>query len=172
MSFFTNVVSAVRNRFLTLFAPSVQPAAEAWYKGGGEEQHDFWLYAVPVNMMLGRDSFFLSEPAPLTLSDDESLAIVASLNEHFSEDGYHFYLQSAVWFLGIDHDPSIATSHIDQVVSKDIEPYLPTGEGALAWASLQNEIQMLLFNHPVNTAREVRGEMIVNSLWCYGESAA
>ena len=31
-----------------------------------------------------------------------------------------------------------------------------------------NELQMLLFEHPVNQAREARGELTVNSLWLWG----
>lgn len=33
---------------------------------------------------------------------------------------------------------------------------------------LLNELQMLLFTHPVNRARETRGELPVNSVWLWG----
>lgn len=168
ISLFTSVIKKLR----TIFSTKAKPAIAAWQEGGGEVEHAFWLYAAPVNMMLGRDSFFLSDPAPLPITHDESLVIITSLNQHFSADGYYFYLQNGVWFLGMDNDPKIMTTHIDQVVNNDIEPYLPKGEGALVWAALQNEIQMLLFNHSVNEKREANGQPIVNSLWCYGERLA
>lgn len=168
MSFLTNIVQKLQG----IFAAPAKHAAQAWLESEGVAEHPLWLYAAPVNMMLGRDSFFLSEPAPLLLSNDESLAIIASLNEHFSADGYHFYFQNGVWFLGLDADPKITTTDIKQVVNQDIAAYLPKGEGALVWATLQNEIQMLLFSHPVNEAREEQGEPVMNSLWCYGLGAA
>ncbi|HJV96354.1 MAG TPA: hypothetical protein VJ608_09975, partial [Albitalea sp.] len=33
---------------------------------------------------------------------------------------------------------------------------------------LQNEVQMLLYTHPINDAREARGELPVNSFWLSG----
>jgi len=45
----------------------------------------------------------------------------------------------------------------------------PKGVEALHWHQLFNEIQMLLFSHPVNEAREVRGELPVNSVWLWAE---
>lgn len=168
MSLLTSVIEKLQ----AMFAAPLKPACKAWQESGGEAVHAFWLYAAPVNMMLGRDSFFLSEPAPLPMTHEESLAVIASLNQHFSQGGYHFYCQSAVWFVGMDTNPAITTAPIDKVVNNNIEPYLPKGEGALAWATLQNEIQMLLFNHPVNVAREAEGQPVMNSLWCYGGETA
>jgi hypothetical protein len=36
------------------------------------------------------------------------------------------------------------------------------------WRTRMNEIQMLLHDHPVNQAREARGERAINGLWCWG----
>ena len=119
-------------------------------------------------MQLGRESYFLTAPAPLLAPRQDCESIISSLNQHFAGFGYHFYLQNDICFLGLDADPKITTTAIEQVVNKDVAPYLPQGEGALAWASLQNEIQMLLFAHSVNEVREARGELPINSLWFYG----
>jgi len=45
---------------------------------------------------------------------------------------------------------------------------LPKGDEAMHWHRIFNEIQMLLFAHPVNEAREARGELPVNSVWLWG----
>ncbi|MEE9330785.1 MAG: hypothetical protein V3U89_01010 [Methylophilaceae bacterium] len=168
MSFLASAYTKLR----AVFSTPTMNATQAWQAGEGKAAHAFWLYAAPVNMVLGRDSFFLSAPVPLSLSSDESTSLIESLNQHFANDGYHFYCLNDVWFLGLEVDPKITTTHVDQVVNHDIAPYLPTGEGALAWAALQNEIQMLLFKHPVNEAREAQGLPVMNSLWCYGLGAA
>lgn len=164
------LTDAYRKLRAIFFVPT-QHAAQAWQEAEGGATHAFWLYAAPVNLLLGRDSFFMSAPAPFAIKNEESLALIESLNQHFSDDGCHFYLVGDVWFLGLDADPNITTTPIDQVVNKDITDYLPKGEGALAWATLQNEIQMLLFSHPVNQVREAQGQLMVNSLWCYGLGA-
>lgn len=168
MSFLIDAYHKLR----AIFSVPTKHAAQAWQEAEGGAIHAFWLYAAPVNLLLGRDSFFMSAPAPLVIKNKESLALIESLNQHFSDDGCHFYLLGDVWFLGLDADPSITTIPIDQVVDNDITDYLPKGEGALAWATLQNEIQMLLFSHPVNQAREAQGQLMVNSLWCYGLGAS
>ena len=123
-------------------------------------------------MQLGRENYFLTAPSPLLAPRQDCESIISSLNQHFAGFGYHFYLQNDICFLGLDADPKITTTAIEQVVNKDVAPYLPQGEGALAWASLQNEIQMLLFAHSVNEVREARGELPINSLWFYGLAAA
>lgn len=164
MPLFTVAFKKIRS----LFSPRAADAAKTWQLTGASVQHTYWLFATPVHMLLGRDSFFLSEPAPQPLTNDECEALMASLNQHFSGLGLYFYAHNAVWFLGLDADPEITTTPVESVVNKDVASYLPTGEGALSWAKLQNEIQMLLFNHPVNEAREARGQTAINSLWCYG----
>lgn len=147
-------------------------AAEAWQLAGGEASHAFWMYATPVNMQLGRDSYFLTDPATTVITAEERIALLESLNTHFAGLGYAFYQVDDVWFVGLDKNPDITTTPIALVNNQDISPHLPQGEGALQWNKLQNEIQMLLFSHPVNQAREAQGEPVINSLWCYGLGAA
>ncbi len=155
--------------FLAYFSPPPN-AASAYQQAGGSAQHAFWLFAAPVHLVLGRDSYMLPAPAPLLAPTADSLSIIESLNQHFSGFGTHFYLQNDVWFLGLDADPKITTTPIEKVINQDVAPYLPQGEGALAWAKFQNEIQMLLFSHPVNEARESQGLSAINNLWFYGLS--
>ena len=62
----------------------------------------------------------------------------------------------------------IQTSAPQAAINQDINAYLPTGEGATQWAKLTNEMQMLLFEHPVNLAREANKLPTINSIWCYG----
>jgi hypothetical protein len=147
-------------------------ASKSWLATGSNIQHDFWLFAAPVHMQLGQDSYFLTSPAPMLVNDEEAESVVLSLNQHFSELGYHFYLQNDVWFLGVDSDPKIITTPIGRVINHDVAPHLPIGEGRLAWASFLNEIQMLLFSHPVNDKRERVGLPTINSIWFYGLTAA
>jgi hypothetical protein len=38
----------------------------------------------------------------------------------------------------------------------------------MRWHRVFNEVQMLLYEHPVNQAREARGELAINSVWFWG----
>ncbi len=166
------MLASIYRKVIAYFFKQSINAAKAWKEERVDADHAFWMYAAPVHMLLGRDSFYLSNPAPVPIAIEESIAIISSLNKHFSEMGCYFYVVNDVWFLGLDYDPKVLTTPIGLVKNKEIAHYLPQGEGASAWNKLQNEIQMLLFNHPVNQKREVQGKLIINSLWCYGLGAS
>ncbi len=154
--------------FQKLFQRQTPNAAQAWQQAGNETGSAFWLYAAPVHLVLQRDSFSLAAPAPLPLESEEIDALTASLNKHFEVDGLRFFWHGKQWFLRLEQNSNIQTSSLEASINKDISAYLPTGEGAMQWAKFQNELQMLLFEHPVNAAREAKKLSVINSLWCYG----
>ena len=45
---------------------------------------------------------------------------------------------------------------------------MPQGDGAMAWHAFMNEIQMFLFDHPINQDRIQRGLLSPNSIWFSG----
>lgn len=151
-----------------LFQPKKLNAALAWQQAGGQSESAFWLYATPVHLVLQRDSFSLAAPAPLPLESDEIESLTSAFNQHFSQDNMQFFWHGKQWFLRLEQNPNIQTTAPEAALNKDISAYLPTGEGAIKWASFTNEIQMLLFEHPVNLAREAKRLPAINSIWCYG----
>lgn len=162
------MLSTIYQQLRARFKKPEMNAAQAWLLYGGEAEHRFWLFATPVNMVLGRDSYFLTDPATTPVSHEESMALIESLNTHFDGFGVCFYLVNNIWFLGLDKNPEITTTNINIVSNQDIAHHFAQGKGALAWHQLQNEIQMLLFSHPVNQVREAQGSPVIHSLWCYG----
>lgn len=140
---------------VTLLADGIEPGAA------------YWLRADPVYLRLHRDQLILQPVMPLTA--DEAAQLCAALNGHFAVDGLHFIApQPQRWYLKLDSAPHIATFPLAQVAGKDIHAHLPQGADALRWHGVLNEIQMLLFEHPVNQAREPRGEWFINSVWLWG----
>ncbi|MDD2915963.1 MAG: hypothetical protein PHP70_11660 [Gallionella sp.] len=126
-----------------------------------------WLRADPVHLSLQRDQMLLLPD--MRISADEAAQMCASLNRHFAGQGVEFYAPHPQrWYLRLDTLPDIATVPLSQAVGHDVHGLLPTGSEALRWHQLGNEIQMLLFAHPVNEAREARGELPVNSVWLWG----
>ncbi len=63
---------------------------------------------------------------------------------------------------------SLATASLDRVVGEAVDDWLPDRRQAADLRRLQAEAQMLLYTHPINDAREGRGELAVNSLWISG----
>lgn len=144
---------------VTLRADSLDPGAS------------YWLCADPVYLHLQRDQLILQ--AGVSLTSDEATQLCASLNAHFVEDGLRFFAPHPQrWYLQLDAAPEMNTHHLAQVVGRDVNGYLPQGADALHWHGVFNEIQMLLFEHAVNQAREARGELPVNSVWLWGGGRA
>lgn len=53
-----------------------------------------------------------------------------------------------------------------------LDEYLPDGPEVRSWRARLNELQMLLFDHPVNERREAEGLPPVNGLWFWGMGPA
>jgi hypothetical protein len=126
----------------------------------------FWLRADPVHLNLQRDQLLL---AGVQVDSAEATALCANLNEHFSDQGVEFFAPHPQrWYVRLDKLPRIHTTPLSNVVGSDVRRVLPTGEDSSRWHQLFNEIQMLLFAHPLNAAREARGELMINSVWLWG----
>jgi hypothetical protein len=127
----------------------------------------YWLLATPVHLTLQRDFFSMTEA--LALSNADSLSLIAHLNAHFADNGYVFSLTPSLqWLLTVPNKRELLTTPISQVIGRDTRPHMPNGADTAWAAQLTNEIQMLLFEHPINQAREARGELAMNSIWLSG----
>jgi hypothetical protein len=126
-----------------------------------------WLRADPVHLRLQRDQLLLLPV--MEIGADEAEEMCASLNGHFAGQGMEFFApHSHRWYVRLDSLPRIRTTPLSQVVGGDVRAVLPSGEDAAHWHRVFNEIQMLLHAHPLNEAREARGEPIINSVWFWG----
>ncbi|HSM97404.1 MAG TPA: hypothetical protein VLS47_00180 [Gallionella sp.] len=130
-----------------------------------------WLRADPVHLRLQRDQMLLLPNREI--SADEAGQLCASLNLHFAGQGMEFFAPHPQrWYVRLDTLPRIHTRHLSQVIGADVRGALPTGADAARWHQVFNEVQMLLFAHPLNEARDERGALTVNSLWFWGGGCA
>lgn len=58
--------------------------------------------------------------------------------------------------------------HPLSVLGKTINPFIEQAKSDLDWYRLMTEMQMFLFNHPVNQQRQANGLYPINSLWFWG----
>ena len=152
-----------------LFGIPCQPDApiapvSAAFDGLGE---GCWLRADPVHLRLQREQLVLLPD--VEAGADEAGQLCAALNEHFAGQGMEFFAPHPQrWYVRVDELPDIETVPLSQAAGRNVHSLLPRGREAARWHQVFNEIQMLLFAHPVNAAREARGELPVNSLWLWG----
>ena len=135
---------------------------------GGDAGAHYWLRADPVHLRVMRDRIVLASPDELRLTQPDAEALAHSIGEHFGPAFRPQTLHSARWYLRLDQPPRLHTTPLSLAVGCDIDPLLPQGEDAMQFRTQLNELQMLLFDHPVNQARETRGELPVSSLWLWG----
>ncbi|WP_171013976.1 phosphoglycerate mutase [Chitinivorax sp. B] len=136
---------------------------------GTEPAGDYWMRADPVHLQVNRDQLILADSGILSITQYEADAIMASLNQHFSEDGLHFIAPYPNrWYLRCNQTPHITVVPVEHVIGQDIHRHLPQGHDAMHWHHLLNELQMLLYNHPVNDARDAAGDPTINSIWPWG----
>lgn len=129
---------------------------------------DPWMRVDPVHLSLGRERLALVPSEAFNLSRDEAEALVESINHHFSADLTVYPLHPKRWCARVRlPDPPVATPPL-LLAGADMQALRAAGPQDAHWQGLITEIQMLLHGHPVNAAREARGEPAVNSVWCWG----
>jgi len=135
---------------------------------GGVAGDTYWLRADPVHLKVMRDRIVLADSDAFSLSRDEADALADTIAKHFGDDLHPLPLHPQRWYLQFSVAPHLTTIPLSVAVGRDIDPLLPQGSDAMRFRAQLNELQMLLHDHPVNQAREARGELPVNSLWPWG----
>jgi len=141
------------------------PVAQLRRAGRGTEDVPLWCLD-PVHIRIDREMAYLAAPGELELTEAEAQSLISSLNQHFADDMQVHYHSPLQWLAQIDLLLSTLTP--GESTMQDISRSMPTGDDATRWRSLVNEIQMLLYNHPVNQSRQQEGKLTVNSVWLWG----
>lgn len=112
-------------------------------------------------------------PLPLpALSDAQSEALLDAMRPYFEEDGISLYFdEPGRWLAQGEIFTGLATASPDRVVGRNLAAWMTTSAQAAPLRRLQNEMQMLLYTHPVNDAREAMNLTPVNSFWLHGSGA-
>jgi hypothetical protein len=136
---------------------------------GIEPGKEYWLRADPVHLRIQRDEMFLFDSHAAPLQQQEANALCATLNQHFARDQLQFIPAAPDrWYIKLNREPALSTSMLDQASGNSIDALMPAGAESPLWRQRMNEVQMLLFEHQVNIARESRRELPINSVWFWG----
>ncbi|MDL2339179.1 MAG: hypothetical protein QFE16_15175, partial [Pseudomonadota bacterium] len=138
-----------------------------------------WGLLTPVHWHVGREHITLADPSALDLPAEESRALFDAVRPLFEDDpdgGSLTWAAPTRWYLAHEHLADLPCASIDRVIGRNVDLWLRGDPQASAdqlarvrWVRrLQNEVQMLLHQHPVNNAREARGALPVNSFWLSG----
>ena len=145
----------------------------AWHSAqNGQPSTAAQAWITPCHWQVGMDQVVMLDPASLFLTDDESRQLLQAMQPYLLEDGLQVTWHSALaWHAEGTLLAQLPTASLDRVVGQNVKPWLTDSPTARPMHRLQSEMQMLLYNHPVNDAREARRQHTVNSFWLHGAGA-
>ena len=129
-----------------------------------------WI--TPCHWQIGMDQVVMLDPAHLQLSDPESRALLEAMQPYLQEDGLDVRWHSALrWHATASVFDNMQAASLERVSGANVKPWITDGHMPASLRRLQSEMQMLLYNHPVNEARLAQGRLTVNSFWVHGAGA-
>lgn len=142
----------------------------AWHlaqQGQSSTTPQAWM--TPCHWQIGMNDVVMADPAHLRLSDDESQQLLEAMQVFLREDGLQVTWHSALrWHVQGELLADVPTASLDRVVGQNVKHWMPEHPASRPLQRLQSEMQMLLYNHPVNDAREARRQHTVNAFWLHG----
>lgn len=145
-------------------------AARAAAADGIDTRDLAWGLLTPVHWDVGREHVTLADPAALALDASESKALLEAVRELFESEGWTLAWGAPLrWYAAHAALDGLPCASLDRVIGRNVDLWLQTDTVRFPLARqlrrLQNEVQMLLYTHPLTEAREARGALPVNSFW-------
>jgi hypothetical protein len=124
------------------------------------------IVITPCHWHVGIDHIRMDDPKDLALTEVESKALFATVQPYFLEDGIELTYDALLrWFAKSPALQNLELASLDRVIGRNVDVWQPQSDSSKSIRRLQNEVQMLLYTHPVNEARETKGWPTVNSFW-------
>jgi hypothetical protein len=131
------------------------------------DQH--WGLLSPGHWLMGRDHLTLLDPQALGLNEAESRALFKAVQDLFESDGWTLLWGTPTrWYVAHPSLAGLPTASLDRLIGRNPDLWLTDHPQARMVRRLQSEVQMLLYQHPINDAREAAGQPTVNSFWLSG----
>lgn len=125
------------------------------------------------HLQVGADHILLLPPEDLGVDADTAGVLLSAMAPYFLEDGITLQPHGAVpgtWLATGEPFRNLRTVSTDQLAGRRLtRSMLESAGGSAAMVRrLQNEMQMLLYTHPANEARQQQGLLPINSFWVTG----
>ena len=131
-----------------------------------------WAFVSPCQWQVRTDHVTLEDPQTLHLDEAASRALLDILAPWFAQDGVTLHYDQPIrWLAQGTVFTDLATASLERVLHRDVRAWLPNAQQAAGLRRLHSEMQMLLYTHAFNDAREAQRQPAVNAFWVYGAGA-
>jgi len=144
-------------------------AAEAARADGIDVGERAWGLLTPVHWHVGTDHVSLADPDALHLEAEASRTLMEAVRPLFEGEGWSLAWGSPTrWYAAHDSLDNLPAASMDRAIGRNIDLWMPSHAQARLLRRLQSEVQMLLYQHPLNDERVGLGALPVNSFWLSG----
>jgi hypothetical protein len=142
--------------------------APLWARHVSRDNSPVWL-AELVHVSPSRDGAALQPAGELAITPEQSVALFESAQGLFAGTGFTLHTDSTErWRIELPAGFAPPCASPTLVGISSVNDWWPQDIAARPWRRLVNELQMLWFEHPVNQARYLKGQVPINSLWLFG----
>ena len=128
-----------------------------------------WAWLTPCHWQVNSDHVRMADPSESQIHADESEQVMQAMRGFLAEDGVALHgLHQGNWLASGAVFQDLPTASLAQASGGAVDHWLPRQSQAQTLRRLQNEMQMLLYSHPVNDGRAARGLLPINSFWVSG----
>ncbi|MCX8522076.1 MAG: hypothetical protein ORN28_11150 [Rhodoferax sp.] len=128
-----------------------------------------WAWLTPCHWQVNADHVAMAPPDQTQISATESHTLMDAMRPLLLEDGITLHgLHAGNWLAAGEVFRQLPTAALARACGAAVDHWLVSGVAARPLRRLQNEMQMLVYAHPVNTAREKRKLLPINSFWVSG----
>lgn len=134
---------------------------------------DGWAWITPCHWTVHADHVAMADPAHMSLTAEDIDTLWRAMEPYFAEDGITLFAHA------MDHSThswlahgavfrDLPTASLDRVAGQAVDSWMPRQAQAKTLRRLQNEMQMLLYTHPLNDERTQYKLPSINSFWVSG----
>ena len=155
-------------------APHAPVPWGAWYaQQKGLSTQGAWALISPCHWDINMTGVRMDDPAQLQLSSEHSQALMASLEPLANEDGIQLHwINPTLWLAHGDVFTHLVAPSPARMANAELSEHLPDvpqdASATRLLRRLQNEAQMLFYDHPVHDQRALERRPAVNSIWFHG----
>lgn len=161
-----------RSEALAIIAPGTGGSttlASAALRRAGDAQGAWVCIATPVHFIAGMSTVTMPEEGILELEDAEADALAGDFNRLFADDGVRLSRGPRGLLLCVfDVRLEVTAPPPEVLLGKDVSAASPQGADSKRVRRLMSEIEMWLFDHPVNAHRRASGGTVISALWLWG----